>query len=104
MSSFAGLSPVFKTIGKYYTDILEKEAVIIAQYTPTLYDGNPNSTIKPGGYYYSINEENASITYHIPYIKCTWQKNCPDCIYQTKLIHQNKCRNQSASKKHGNNK
>jgi hypothetical protein len=66
--TFYGLKPVFKTMSKYFTDIIEKEAVVISQYTPNQY-GNPNSTVKPGGMYYSINEENASVTYHIPYIK-----------------------------------
>ena len=69
MANFVGLRPVFKTIGKYYTDIIKKEAVIITQYTPTMYNTNPNTTVKPGNYYYSINKENSSITYHIPYIK-----------------------------------
>ena len=70
MTSFPGLSSIFKTIGRHYTYILEKEAVIITQYTPDKSDAyHPNNTVKASGYYYSANTPNAPITYHIPYIR-----------------------------------
>ena len=67
MSGFIGLRPIFKTIGRYYTDIIKKEAVIISQYS-SIAHGDPSSTMKPTGFYYSNNFLNASVTYRIPYI------------------------------------
>lgn len=64
------MRPVFKTIGKFCSDIINEKAVIITNYTEII-TGNPNSTVKPGGYYYSKNIKNASITYNIPNIKTT---------------------------------
>ena len=64
------MRPVFKTLGKYCNDIIEDKSVVITSYTETI-NGNPNSTVKSDGFYYSKNIENASITYYTPYVKTT---------------------------------
>ena len=65
MSLFSGLRPVFGTLTKHYSDVLENKLVFIAQYSGKQ-EGNPESTINQGGYYYSDNDVNASVTYYIP--------------------------------------
>ena len=59
--------PIFRTLGKYFKNIIEDGAVIT--YGNHVTSANPNSTVKPNGFFYSENIINSSVTYEIPLTK-----------------------------------
>ena len=64
MSDEQSGKPIFRTLGKYFNN----DGADIT-YGNHVTSANPNSTVKPNGFFYSENIINSSVTYEIPLTK-----------------------------------